>query len=378
MSRYRSSAAVMTPPTRRRFITLAGALAVMAGTATIPAQAAPGRNAMIGQMLMMGFPGSNAQGAWPKRLAAQIARGEVGGVVMLGYNFKSRKEVEGLTRLFRKAAGGRRVFIALDMEGGAVQRLGRKLGYPVVPSARTIARTRTPKQASAAFATLARISRDAGFNMNFGPVVDLLVTPDNPAIAKWNRSFGPDPAKVAAYGRAFVRAHRRLGVLPVLKHFPGHGSSLTDSHAGFVDITRTWRAKELEPFARMIASGDAPAIMAGHLIHAKLASDGVPVSISRRALTGLLRRKMKFTGLIITDDLQMAAITRNYGYRETLIRAVNAGVDVLLISNSRKPDKDLATRTIAIISGAIDSGRIAPATIEAAYKRIMRAKTGVR
>jgi len=128
----------------------------------------------------------------------------------------------------------------------------------------------------------------------------------------------------------------------------------------------------------MIASGDAPAMLAGHLILAKLASDGVPVSISRRALTGLLRRKMKFTGLIITDDLQMAAITRNYGYRETLIRAVNAGVDVLLISNSRKPDKDLAARTIAIISGAIDSGRIAPATIEAAYKRIMRAKTGVR
>lgn len=354
------------------------ALALMTGAAMPSAHAAPGLNTMIGQMLMMGFPGSNPNGSWPKRLSAQIARGEVGGVVMLGYNFKSKKGVKQLTTLFRRAAGNGKVFLALDMEGGAVQRLGRKLGYPAVSSARTIARTRTPKQARAAFAKLARISRDAGFNMNFGPVVDLLITPDNPVIARWNRSFGADPVKVASYARAFVQAHRAAGVVSVLKHFPGHGSSRSDSHDGFVDITHSWRDKELKPFALLIASGDAPAIMPGHLIHKKIASDGVPVSISRAALSGVLRKKLKFGGLIVTDDLQMAAIAKNYSYKTTVIRAVNAGVDILMISNSRKPDKDLPRKTIAIIANAVAKGKIARATIEAAYRRIMRAKSAIR
>jgi beta-N-acetylhexosaminidase len=346
--------------------------------ASSAAQAQVSRNSMIGQMLMMGFPGSSAQGAWPRRLAAQIRRGQVGGVVMLGYNFKSRQGVTGLTGLFRQAAGARKLFLALDMEGGAVQRLGRKLGYPAVPSARSIARTQTPQQAARTYGKLARISRDAGFNMNLGPVVDLLITPNNPVIGRWNRSYGADPTKVTAYARAFVTAHRALGIVTVLKHFPGHGSSRTDSHDGFVDITRTWQQKELTPFARLIASGHATAIMPGHLIHQKIAGGSVPVSISRRAITGLLRGRLKFRGLVISDDLQMSAIAKNFSYQAAVIRAVNAGVDMLMISNSRKPDQDLPARTIAIISKAIDQGRISPATVKAAYRRIMRAKASLR
>ncbi len=353
-------------------------LSLLVAAVSAPAGARTDYRAMIGQMLMVGFPGSDPEGAWAKGLAARIARGEVGGVVMLGHNFASRDSVKKLTAMFRRAAGRRKLFLGVDMEGGAVQRLGPKLGYPAIASARTTARTQTPKQARKTFARLARISRDAGFNMNFGPVVDLLVTPDNPVIARWNRSYGADPAKVSAYARAFIAAHRAQGVLPVLKHFPGHGSSLGDTHEGIVDITATWRARELEPFAQLIASGDAPAIMPGHLVHRTLASDGVPVSLSRRALTGLLRGKLKFRGLIVTDDLQMAAIAKNYGYRNTIIRAVNAGVDLLMVSNSRNPDIDLPKKTIEIISNAIDAGRISPATIKAAYRRIQRAKAGLR
>ena len=349
-------------------------VALLLGSAPAHAQ---DRAAMIGQMLMMGFPGSTPDAAFPKRLAAQVGQGQVGGIVMLGHNFRSRNGVEGLTALFRNAARGQKVFIALDMEGGAVQRLGKKLGYPSVPSAGNIARSRSPKQAAASFRKLAQITRDAGFNMNLGPVVDLLVTPDNPVIARWKRSFGPDPAKVVNYARAFVRAHRALGVLTVLKHFPGHGSSRTDSHDGFVDITDTWSRTELEPFKQMIASGDAPAIMPGHLVHQKLASDGVPVSISRQAIAGLLRQQLKFQGLVVSDDLQMSAIAANYSYKVALVRAINAGVDVLMISNSRKPDPELPAKTIAIISEAVDKGQISINTIKAAYARIQRAKSGL-
>jgi len=342
-----------------------------------PAKADDQLNKMIGQMLMMGFQGSSANGAGPKRLAAQIRAGQVGGVVMLGYNFRSKGAVKGLTSLFKQAAGSQKVFLAVDMEGGSVQRLGRKLGYPRIASARSVAKRQSPAQAKASFVKLAQITRNAGFNMNLAPVVDLLVNPANPVIAKWNRAYSPDPQKVTAYSRAFVQAHRQLGVIPVIKHFPGHGSSRGDSHDGFVNITNTWQPKELTPFKELINSGDAPAIMPGHLVHKKIASDGVPVSISKPAISGLLRGKLGYRGLVISDDLQMGAIASNYGYKNTLIRAINAGVDVLMISNSRRPDPNLPKKTIKIIADAVKAGKISRAKIEAAYKRIKQAKAGI-
>ena len=340
--------------------------------------AAPNRDEMIGQMLMMGFTGSSANSSWPKLLASQIRRGEVGGVVMLGYNFKSKRGVNGLTSLFKNAAGARKVFIAVDMEGGSVQRLGRKLGYPAIPSARSVARKQTLTQAKATYSKLAAISKGAGFNMNLGPVVDLLINPRNPVISKWNRSYDANPQKVIGFARAFVAAHREIGIVTVLKHFPGHGSSVGDSHEGFVDISNTWQNKELTPFSEMIKSGDAQAIMPGHLVHKKIASDGVPVSISKPAIKGLLRGKLGYKGLVVSDDLQMGAIASNYSYKNTVIRAVNAGIDMLMISNSRKPNKNLPRQTIAIISKAIDNGKIDIKTVEAAYHRIQRAKSMIK
>ena len=332
----------------------------------------------IGQMLMLGFQGAAPASVGAQRLAAQIRRGEVGGVVMLGYNFKRKQAVKGLTSLFRKAAGGSKIFLAVDMEGGAVQRLGRKLGFPSIPSAWKVANRQTPLQAKKTYSKLAQISRNAGFNMNLGPVVDLRVNPANPVIAKYGRSYSANPAKTILYARAFIQAHSALGILTVLKHFPGHGSSRGDSHDGFVDISQSWRQQELQPFAQLINSGDASAIMPGHLIHNKIAHDGVPVSLSKPAISGLLRKQLKFSGLVVSDDLQMGAIAKNYSYKQAIIRAVNAGVDLLMISNSRKPDKNLATKTIAIIKQAIANGQISLHTIEAADNRIQRAKKHIQ
>lgn len=364
-------------PTRSMQLKASFIFCVLLGFITPSAAMAASQEAMIGQMLMLGFQGGSANGASAKRLASQIKRGEVGSVVFLGYNFKSKGQVKALTSLFKNAAGNNKLFLALDMEGGSVQRLGRKLGYPSIPSARSIAKSRSPASARKTYTQMAKISLDAGFNMNLGPVVDLLINPSNPVIGRWNRSYGKDPALVADYARSFVRAHKDMGIITVLKHFPGHGSSLSDSHEGFVNITNTWKQTELDPFKELIKSGDAPAIMPGHLIHKKIASDGVPVSISKPAIAGLLRKDLNYNQLVISDDLQMGAIAQNFGYKETLIRAVNAGIDILMISNSRKPDANLPAKTIAIIQKAIKDGKIAPGKIEAAYKRIMRAKATV-
>ena len=336
----------------------------------------PTLNDKIGQMLMVGFLGSKPQGKWARRLATQIADGEVGGVVFLGHNFKTKPGVLGLTKLFGSTGARHAPFLALDMEGGFVQRLGEKLNYEKIPPAQTIAETMSPRQAKVVFDKLATMTRQAGFNVNLGPVADLLITPKNPVIGKWKRSYSADPKKVFSYAQQFIAAHRQQKILTVLKHFPGHGSSLSDSHDGFVDISKTWSAKELKPFKALIKSGDAVAIMPGHVI--LRAGESKPVSLSKRDLNGLLRKKLKFSGLVISDDLQMSAIRENFTYPETLVLAINAGVDVLMISNTVKPDLDLPIKTIKIIKRAIKNKQIKKSSIDSAYNRILAAKKLLR
>lgn len=330
----------------------------------------------IGQMLMFGFSGSRPDGQWARRLSQQISDGEVGGVVFLGHNFKTREDVIGLTGMFGKARRDLPAFLALDMEGGFVQRLGGKLGYDKIPPAQTIAETMSVPEARKQFDKLAAMTAEAGFNVNLGPVVDLRVNPDNPVIAKWRRSYGRDGDKVVAFARSFIAAHRQRNILAVLKHYPGHGSSLSDSHDGFVDISATWTAKELLPFKKLIETGSADAIMPGHLILNR--GDAKPVSLSKTHIAGGLRSELKFNGLVICDDLQMAAIRKNYTYEAALILAINAGVDVLMISNSAKPDLELPAKTIKIIKQAVNDNRITKSRIDSAYHRVLAAKKSLR
>jgi len=330
----------------------------------------------IGQMLMIGFLGTKPEGKWAKRVAQQIADREVGGVVFLGHNFKTRKGATGLTKLFGGAINNPPPFIALDMEGGFVQRLGAKLGYEKIPPAQTIAETMSPQEAEKPFAKLALMTAEAGFNVNLGPVVDLLITPDNPVVAKWKRSYGTGPQIVFVYAQQFIAAHRAQGIMTVLKHFPGHGSSLSDSHEGFVDISKTWNEKELIPFQRLINSADAVAIMPGHLIlHA---DSTVPVSLSKPDITGLLRKKLGFSGLVISDDMQMSAIRKNFSYDQALIKAINAVVDILMISNTAEPDLELPIKSMRIIKRAVRDDRITKTRIDTAYNRILAAKKKLR
>jgi beta-N-acetylhexosaminidase len=327
---------------------------------------------MVGQMLMFGFPGTSSAEEWPRQLARQIHLGQVGGVIMLGRNFKDRKGALSLTKLFRDSAAGAPPLIALDQEGGMVQRLGAKLGYPALPSAETIGRTMSPNEARQIFDAIATMAREAGFNVNLGPVVDLGLEPQNKAVVSTQRTYGDNPHAVTDYARAFVAAQREQGILPVLKHFPGHGSSREDSHKGLADITNTWTQKELDPYRVLIAYGDADAVMIGHLVLRSMDRGGVPISLSKRAISGLLRGEMRFSGLVVSDDLQMAAIRERYGTEDSLVMAVNAGVDILMFAHPDDPG--LPVKVIAMIEKAVADGRISRLTIEAAWRRIERAK----
>jgi beta-N-acetylhexosaminidase len=356
---------------RRRFLA-ASASAVAAPR--LARASDPSLDAAIGEMLMVGFAGDTPAAPQAVRLAAHVAAGRVGAVCFLGQNAHSRAGVEGLARLFGAAGARRRVLVAIDHEGGAVQRLGPKLGYPAMPAAKTVAETLDLADARRLYRGMARLMRDAGFNLNLAPVVDLGFEPRNPVVTHWGRAFGPDAATVTRYASAFIAGCRDAGVLTTVKHFPGHGSTLTDSHDHTVDLTPTWRPTELEPYRALARAGMIDVVMSGHLSHAQL-TGGEPATLSRKAVEDLLRGELGYRGVVMTDDLDMVAIRSRYSRQEAVIQAVAAGNDLILLSNSIDYDPDLPITATRWIREALAAGRIPAGRIEASRARLAALKS---
>ena len=355
------------PVSRRHFLA-----ATLAAPCVTRAAAAVSETA-IGDMLMLGFSGAAADASGAQDLAAHVAAGRVGGVCFLGHNARSQAGVESLTRLFGNAGSRNRALVAIDQEGGAVQRLGSKLGYPSVPAAQAVAARNDAGNAQALYRNMASQLRKAGFNLNLAPVVDLGFEPRNPIVAHFGRAFGEDGATVARYAAAFIKGHHDAGVLTALKHFPGHGSTLTDSHARPVDLTATWREDEIEPYRALAQAGLIDIVMSGHLSHARLTA-GEPATLSRKAVETWLRGTLGYQGVVMTDDLDMAAIRSSYSLKDAVIKAIAAGNDLILLSNSATPDSDLPVAVIGWVRDAVASGQIKPGRIEEAGARIAAMK----
>jgi beta-N-acetylhexosaminidase len=359
---------------RPRFI--AFVIAVLVSGLSAGAARAQSLPEMAGQMVIVGFQGDSAASASVTALREDIAAGTIGGVMYLRPNVASLDAVAEMNRQFLEARPDLPPFITLDQEGGAVERLTRAVGFSEIPDAATVARRNTPEQAQAIYADLATRIAALGFNVNFGPVADLNLNPDNPVIARYGRSFSADSDTVAAYDRAFIAGHQAARVLTALKHFPGHGSSTTDSHEGFTDITDTWQQSELQPYVELIRSGYDEFVMIGHLYHADYADgvDGLPSSLTPRWIDGVLRSELGFTGVVISDDLEMGAIRDHYGLEETIVMAVNAGMDVLLFSNTAAYDAALGRRVRDILVARAEADPAFAARIAESYRRIVRLK----
>jgi beta-N-acetylhexosaminidase len=333
---------------------------------------------MIGQMLVIGFPGTSLAEEWPARVANMIAKGEIGGVLLLSGNISSPAQLQALTRGLDDAGKEVKPFIAIDQEGGAVQRLTRFKGFSGLPAAAMVA-LNDPDQAFGLYDGQAEELAAQGITVNLGPVVDLSVEPDNPVISRLGRSYGATPQTVMPFARAFIRAHRRHGLLTAAKHFPGHGSSLADPHAGVDSVTGRWSKIELEPFSLLIREQPAvPMIMVGHVVLEGFSDGDAPASLSRLAVTDILRDRLKFDGLIITDDLDMAAVRSRYAIDEAVVKAVAAGNDLVLVANNEDPDLGLVARATRAIAAAVEKGQIPRRQIEASYRRILRAKSSGR
>ena len=311
-----------------------------AGLATGKKERTVTADALAGRVLVVGFAGRELGDRGLRRTLGQIRRGEIAGVMFLRRNVRDEAQVKRLTAAFQEATRRLPVLIALDQEGGRVARLGRRSGFPRAPSAFRVAEGLSLREARVLYARMAHGLRRWGFNVNFGPVVDLHQD-SNPIIGRLGRAFAAEPEEVAAYGRAFAEAHLANGVLPAIKHFPGHGSSTRDTHKGTVDVTGTWRAKELRPFAALVP--DVPIVMTGHMVNRTLGGD-VPATFSDRILTDLLRGRLGFRGVVVSDDLQMDAIADRTGEERAAELAMRAGVDLLLFSGDRKDDLTLVRR----------------------------------
>jgi len=328
---------------------------------------------MAGQLLVPGFPGSTPDAKSTRALAAHIKAGRAGGALFLRHNVKSGSGAKATAASFIKAS--RLSLLAIDQEGGKVQRLGKKHGFTPIPTARWMANNKSVDEARAIYAVAGRELRAAGFNLNMAPSVDIH-DPKNPVIGKYDRGFSTDVERISAYATAFIQGFGSAGVACSLKHFPGHGSSRSDSHDGFVDISKTWSSDELVPFQKLASV--APLIMSGHLFHPEFSNGKSPVTFSQKALTNKLRRGLGYNGVILTDDLDMGAIRKSFQLREAIILAIAAGNDLLLLSNSLTYDEDLPANATRWITEAVKQGRISTAQLSASFNRVMRLKNSVK
>lgn len=283
------------------------------------------------RLVMVGFKASDYKDSDLDVLKKQIADGQVAGVVLYGYNIVNKEQTKKLiAELKSYNKSDVPLLIAVDEEGGTVQRLSREKGFADEPSPQYISEHMTPQQAEKVYEGMAKELADVGFNMNFGPDVDLNINKESPVIGARGRSYGRDVNTVVTYAKAFIDAHRKYGVVTCLKHFPGHGSAKTDSHKGFTDITDTWTPEELEPYRILIKDGYADMIMTAHVFNSTI-DNKYPATLSGK-YTKMLH-DMGYNGVIVTDDLQMGAINDNYSFEDTVKRAAGNGKTILLFSN---------------------------------------------
>ena len=314
----------------------------------------------LAQLLMVGVDARNGSEA-----EALVAGSGVGGVFIGGQ--ETGIFTDGSLARLRSPAPVP-PFVAVDEEGGRVQRIDQLAGS--IPSARSMAQTMTPAQVHDLAVQRGTALRDMGVTMDLAPVVDVSGQSSGQVIG--DRSFGNDPALVAEYAGAFAAGLREAGIVPVLKHFPGHGHATGDSHrqATVTPPLADLEASDLVPYRQLLTEPQV-GVMVGHLDVPGLTAPNEPASVSPSAVTDLLRTRLGYQGFVITDDLgQMAAIRRSYSVPEAALRALAAGSDMALFVTSA-PLRDV----LAHLAEGVASGRLDESRVNASVKRVLAAKS---
>jgi len=333
----------------------------------------------IGQMLMIGFHGTTATPN--SQICKDIKKYNVGSVILFDYNpvdktkpknIANRTQLKKLTKQLQSCSSDGKLLIAVDQEGGRVQRLKSKYGfYGKFPKASDVAKM-SSSQIKSTYEKMSKELKSVGINYDLAPVVDLDINMKNHVIHGLGRSFGKDPKVVAKYASSFIDAMHKYGVLTSLKHFPGHGSSVGDTHKGYVDVTKLWKDSELKPYEYLKNKADT--VMVAHVFNKKIDTK-YPATLSYKTVNNLLRKKIGYKGVVITDDLQMGAVSKKYTLKDTLQLAINAGDDILLFGNQLDPRKVISTKKlVTTIVNLVTTGKVNMQSIENAYIRVTRLK----
>ena len=327
----------------------------------------------IGQMILIGMPNA----AVDPVVLEEVRQGKAGSIIYFEKNIpktNSFAEFKKMSWTYQKAAPIP-LFITIDQEGGKVNRLKEKYGFPRSITARAMGKAKTLDSVRFYASSIASTLAGLGINVNFAPCVDLAINPENTVIVKPERSFSSNEDTVAMMAIEYIKQHRKVGVLTALKHFPGHGSSKEDTHFGVADVTNTWSDRELKPYKMLIDSGYVDAVMTSHIVNKNLDTNGLPGTLSKDILDGILRKRLGFNGVVFSDDMQMHAIAKNYGLEETIKLAINAGVDIMCFSNNISGSEErTVTKVHEIIRKFVESGEIPKARINESFKRVMDLK----
>ena len=301
----------------------------------------------IGMMLLIGFRGIAIDST--HHIWRDICDYHVGSVILFDYdaptgtrgrNIKNPNQIEQLCQQLHGLSPT--LLIGIDQEGGYVSRLSTRYGFP--------------------------------YNLNFAPVADVNVNPQCPVIGGLERSFSADEKRVSQLCRIWIDEQQQQDIISCMKHFPGHGSARGDTHKGLVDVSDTWQKRELEPYRNLPTEGIM--VMTAHVVNRRLDPSGLPASLSPK-ITSLLRDTLGFNGVIVTDDLAMGAIANHYTLEQTIRMAIEAGADMLCLSNNGAGgyNADIVPMAVKIIRKLVDEGTISPDRIHQSAMRIRHLQT---
>ena len=317
----------------------------------------------LGQLFMVGIPRPTLD----NQTRVLLRELRPGGIILFRRNYSDPETLVTLCAELHSLFSDSRPLIAIDHEGGRVNRLNPPFTH--FPAMVNVGLTNSVDLAYRVGLAMGQELRSVGIDLDFAPVLDVLTNPANTVIG--DRAFSTDPYQVAQFGQAQAQGLRDAGIIPCGKHFPGHGGTLLDSHE---DLPRDERSKEellrvdLYPFQQAINEG-LDMIMTAHVLYPTLDPD-FPATVSRKILTGLLRQQLGFNGVIITDDLEMGAVVRHSTIDQAIINALTAGADMLLVCH--KIELAIAARDACV--QAVTSGAILQTRIEEAAQRISALK----
>ena len=323
---------------------------------------------LIGQMIFVGINGVNPNEEWIRKVSTDASLGRIGGVIFYSRNIQNQAQLKKLTTRFKNIAVSNPLFIAIDEEGGSVSRLN-SISPNKLLSATEIASKYNLLEAKSIYDKKAKELKEYGFNLNFAPVVDI-----GKGSLK-DRVYSDDVDVVSLYAKEYASALKDNGILYTLKHFPGQGALEQDIHTSNA-ILRDYDINHLKPFYAFLNSDDVDMIMVSHVIYPDFDSLH-PASMSNATINGLLRDKLGYDGVVISDDILIGGLD-SYKLEDRVVKMINSGVDVLLFSGYFMRGTTTQNVVSGIIKDAVKDGIIKRERLEKSYARIVKLKQKIK